>query len=259
MQFARRNEFPQVATTECNHFMGIFLIALAAFVFTYLGGYFATKIKDGKHLLLAFSAGTILAVALFDLLPESFELLQNLNTVTVLLIIGFSVYFLLNNRFAVTAHKENDICHNDSHHHHHNFNIWSLIFHSFFDGLAIGFAFQVSPMVGFTVALGVLAHRFSDGVNTVTFSLRNGETTVWKWVHINAIAPVVGIMIGSFINIPNQILGGILAFFAGLFLYIGASDLVPECHHDHPKFMTGVSFLIGCTFIWGIVNFAHVH
>lgn len=239
--------------------MSIFPIALAAFIFTYLGGYLATKINDGKHLLIAFSAGAVLAVALFDLLPESFELLKDLNLVMVLVAIGFSAYFLLNNRFAITAHKEDDACHNESHHHHHNFNIWSLTLHSLFDGLAIGFAFQASPLIGFTVALGILAHRFSDGVNTVCFSNRNGNDTAWNWVHLNAVAPVVGILLGSFISMPQNVLGWVLAVSAGLFLYISASDLVPECHHEHPKFMTGVSFLSGLSFIWLIINFAHAH
>ena len=238
--------------------MNIFLIALAAFLFTYLGGYFATRIKDGKHLLIAFSAGAILAVALFDLLPESLEFLKNTQTAMVLVAMGFSAYFLLNNRFAITAHKEEDVCHNDSHHHHHHFNVWSLIGHSLFDGLAIGFAFQASPVMGFSVALGVLAHRFSDGVNTVAFSARNGDKP-WNWIHLNAIAPVIGILVGSYINMPSNVLGYILALSAGLFLYISASDLVPECHHEHPKFMTGVSFLFGLAVLWAIVNFAHAH
>lgn len=239
--------------------MNIYIIAFAAFIFTYIGGYFATKINDAKHQLIAFSAGAVLAVALFDLLPESVELLKDLNLVMLLVVAGFSAYFLLNNRFAVTAHKENEICHNDSHHHHHNFNIWGLVFHSLFDGLAIGFSFQASPAVGLTVALGVVAHRFSDGVNTVAFSNRNGNTTAWKWIHINAVAPVIGILIGSFIAVPDSFLGIILALSAGLFLYISASDLVPECHHDHPKFMTAVSFLFGVGFIWALIHFAHGH
>lgn len=234
--------------------MTIFLIALAAFVFTYIGGYLASKITDGKHLLIAFSAGAVLAVALFDLLPESFELLKNINITTVLVAIGFSAYFLLNNRFAITAHKEDDVCHNDSHHHHHDFNILSLSLHSLFDGLAIGFAFQASSAIGLTVALGVLAHRFSDGINTVAFSNRNGYDTAWKWIHLNAIAPVIGILAGSFIHMPANILGYVLGCSAGLFLYISASDLVPECHHGHPKLMTSVSFLVGVISLWAVVH-----
>lgn len=238
--------------------MNIFLIAAAAFLFTYLGGYFATRIKDGKHLLIAFSAGAILAVALFDLLPESLELLKNNQVAMMLVAVGFSAYFLLNNRFAITAHKEEDVCHNDSHHHHHNFNVWSLIGHSLFDGLAIGFAFQASTMIGLSVAIGILAHRFSDGVNTVAFSERNGSKP-WAWIHLNAVAPVIGILIGSFVNVPSSVLGYVMAVSAGLFLYISASDLVPECHHEHPKFMTGVVFLFGLVSLWSIVHFAHLH
>jgi len=238
--------------------MGIFLIAVIAFLFTYMGGYLASRVKDDKHILISFSAGAMLTVALFDLLPESFEALGSLQKVTLTMIVGFCVYFLLNNYLAMTAHKKDDVCHNENHHHHHNFNIFGLMLHSLFDGLAIGFSFQASPALGLSVAAGVLAHRFSDGINTVALSLKNGANG-WRWIHWNALAPVVGIAVGYFTVVPENILGYVLAFSAGLFLYISASDLVPECHHDHPKLVTGASFIAGILFLLGILSFGHVH
>lgn len=238
--------------------MTIFLIALAAFLFTYLGAFCATRIKDNKHTLISFSAGAILTVALFDLIPESFEALNNFKAVSLAAIAGFTAYFLLNNFVAMTAHKEEDTCHNESHNHYHNFNIYGLALHSLFDGLAIGFSFQASPVLGLAVAIGILAHRFSDGVNAVALSVKN-HTNAWKWIHLNALAPVLGILIGTYTTVPNDVLGYILAFSAGLFLYISASDLVPECHHDHPKWMTSASFISGILALLLILNFGHSH
>jgi ZIP family zinc transporter len=238
--------------------MTIFIIALAAFAFTYLGAYFAHRIKGNKHNLISFSAGAILTVALFDLVPESFEALKDFKALSLWMIAGFTVYFLLNNYLAMTAHTDDDVCHNDSHSHHHNFNIYGLALHSLLDGLAIGFSYQASPSLGVAVAIGILAHRFSDGVNSVALSVKNHRDS-WKWIHLNATAPVFGIFIGLYTAVPVNVLGYILAFSAGLFLYISASDLVPECHHDHPKWMTSASFISGILVLLLILNFGHTH
>jgi ZIP family zinc transporter len=61
----------------------IILISIAAFIFTILGGLFALKFKDKLHLILGFSAGAVIGVAFFDLLPESIELAGGDATVLV--------------------------------------------------------------------------------------------------------------------------------------------------------------------------------
>ena len=50
----------------------LIISALAIFIFTFLGGLFALKFKDKLHLILGFSAGSVIGVAFFDLLSESF-------------------------------------------------------------------------------------------------------------------------------------------------------------------------------------------
>jgi zinc transporter ZupT len=238
--------------------MYIILISIAAFVFTYLGAHYASKVSKNKHALISFSAGAIITVALFDLLPEGFEILKDFKIVSLLALAGFATYFLINNYVAITSHTEDDVCKNQNHEHHHGFNIYGLVLHSVFDGLAIGFSFQASHTLGTAVAIGILAHRFSDGVNTVALSIKN-NTNYKKWIHLNAFAPILGILIGFYTTVPDNVLGYILAFSAGLFIYISASDLVPECHHDHPRWMTSASFIAGVLSLLMILNFGHTH
>lgn len=235
--------------------MQIFLIAIGAFLFTLLGGFLTTKIKDKKHLLLAFSAGTVLAVSFFDLLPESLEMTTNTNVSLLFTVIGFGVYFLLNNWLTSSVHKDGDCCDNK---HHMNLGTSSLVFHSMLDGIGIGLAFQASPVLGAMVAAGVLVHDFSDGINTATMSKKHGDTMnqTKKWVTLDALAPSVGIILSSFIHVPGNVMGVLFALFAGFFLYIAASDLVPECHHEHPKFLTGVMFFLGLGTLWTVMQIA---
>src|SRR5581483_175205 len=141
----------------------VIVIALGTFLATLLGGIFALKWSDKLHLILGFSAGALLGVAFFDLLPEAISIGQttwSIETIVVDIALGFIIYMLLDRVFFMQ-------CHEEGHSHKRQFGAGSLSFHSFLDGVAIGAAFHVSAVVGAVVAAAVLAHDFSDGINTV--------------------------------------------------------------------------------------------
>ncbi len=239
------------------------IIAMCAFLATYLGGMFALKFKDKLHLILGFSAGAVIAVAFFDLLPEAFELGgREPGAVFLITAIGFFVFMILDRFIILHSHH-----HDDGHDHVHEqkqsrgkLGASSLSLHSFLDGIAIGLAFQVSAAVGATVTAAVLVHDFSDGINTVNMILKNGGTiqTARKWLAVDAIAPVLGIVATLFFSVPENVLGMILALFAGFFLYIGASDLLPESHHSHPTLWTTIATIAGAVVLYGAIVIAGV-
>ena len=115
-----------------------------------------------------------------------------------------------------------------------------LCVHSLLDGIAIGLAFQASTHVGIVVAIAVLTHDFSDGINTMNIVLKNrgNRKHALRWLLADALAPVLGMASTRFFALPDSDFGTALALFAGFFLYIGASDLIPESYHAHPKFLT---------------------
>lgn len=232
------------------------LIAAAAFGATILGGTLALKLRDKLHLVLGFSAGAVLAVAFFDLLPESLELgeaFHEPNTLLLATALGFFAYLLID-RFVLT-HKHVD---ESEHQHRGRAGAGTLSGHSLFDGIAVGLAFQASPAIGAIVAAAVLTHDFSDGINTVNLILKNGGTRreAFKWLVIDALAPVVGIIATFFFTLPESMLSLVLATFAGFFLYIGASDLLPESHHAHPKMLTTVMTLVGALVLYIAISIA---
>jgi len=236
--------------------MTIFLIVLATIISTALGGIFAIKFKDKLHLILGFGAGAILGVALFDLLPESIELTSekyNLQIVTILIAVGFCAYMLIDRFFSLHGHSKDD-CENQ--HHNGQLGASAIIFHSFLDGFGIGLAFKISPAIGWTVALAVLIHGFADGINTVNMIIKNksGRKVVIKWLTADALAPAIGVVTAYLLIIPRHILGLILSVFVGLFLYISASELIPESHHRHPAIWTTIATVIGIAVIFAIKN-----
>lgn len=238
-------------------------LAPAVFGATMLGGLVALRLKDRLHLILGFSAGAVVGVAFFDLLPEALRLGAAAPSRTSLYVAGGFLFYLLLDRLALlhaAGHDHGDDTahtHEPRHRHDHGaprgaLGAVTLVAHSMFDGLAIGFGFQVSGAVGAAIAIAVLTHDFSDGINTMNVVLKNGGTRgqAFRWLLADALAPALGLALASVLHLPPGAFGTVLAVFAGLFLYLGASDLVPESHHAHPKFLTTAMTVLGAALVY---------
>ena len=102
--------------------------------------------------------------------------------------------------------------------------------------------------------MGIIAHDLSDGLNTVTVVLAHGNPMKRAifWLAADMSAPVLGAKTTILINL-NGVLPWMLAFFAGSFIYIGASDLLPEAkEHDSP--WVGVATALGMFAIYLITR-----
>jgi zinc transporter ZupT len=238
----------------------IILIAIAVFAATLLGGYFALRFRDRLHLIVGFSAGAVIGVAFFDLLPEALELggaVYSVSTITAMIALGFVLFMILDRVFSLHAHSD-DGCNNLKH--KSLIGAGSLSTHSFIDGLAVGLAFNVSTTAGIIVAFAVLAHDFSDGINTVSIIIKNkgSRKEALRWLFIDALAPVLGIIVSQFISVEESTLGLLLAVFCGFFFYLGASDLLPESHHNHPTHWTTIATIAGVAFLYIIIQLAPI-
>ncbi len=210
-------------------------VTAAAVVSTLAGGAMALRFRDRLHYLLGFTAGVLLGVVAFDLLPEIFALAHangfDPSASMIALVVGFLLFHSLEKFVLVHPAQEDHY----SHHHHPNVGLASatvLAAHSCMDGVAIGIGFQVSPLVGLTVAIAVIAHDFSDGLNTVSLMLRHRNSTrrAVVMLAVDALAPLAGVLLTLVFAIPPFQLMVYLGFFAGFLLYIGVSDILPEAH-----------------------------
>ena len=224
--------------------MLLFAIAVGAFVSTLAGGLLALGLRDKLHLILGFSAGAVIGVAFFDLLPEALDAARNFESAATVLAwsaLGFLLYLVLDRMLLIHGDAPRA-----------NAGALVLCAHSLLDGVAIGFAFQGSRAVGLIVAAAVLTHDFSDGVNTMNIVLRNGGERArgFRWLLADAAAPAAGIAVTRLYALPADRFGVALALFGGFFLYIGASDLIPESFHAHPKLLTTVMTLAGAAILY---------
>jgi ZIP family zinc transporter len=235
-------------------------LSAATFVMTLLGGLLALYLRDRLHLVLGFSAGAVIGVAFFDLIPEAAELMEKTGSIgfaLAIVAVGFVAYMILDRTVAPHGHKGERT---DRLWQHGALGAASLSLHSFLDGFAIGLAFQVSAAVGGIIAAAVLAHDFSDGINTVGVVLnqRGGARSAFGWLVIDAVAPVIGAASTLMLKFRPEVLGGCLALFAGFFIYISASDLLPESYHDHPTTGTTAMTILGMATVYVAVALAQV-
>jgi len=232
------------------------LVALTTFVSTSLGGLFALDNRDRLHRILGFTAGVLLGVVAFDLMPEIFALANathsDFTDPMVALVVGFLAFHIVEKLTIIHSAHESEYA---PEHEHPQFGVVSalaLSVHSFFDGVGIGLAFQLSTHVGVAVALAVIAHDFADGLNTVTLMLVNGNTnrrSLWLLL-LDATTPLLGATSTLFFHLGDKQLLFYLGFFSGFLLYIGASDILPEAHANHPSRLTLLLTIAGTAFIF---------
>lgn len=228
--------------------MQITYIAIFAFLSTMFGGYIAFKYKKFVHIFSGLTAGTILALIFLEIIPEIVEL-NNSQFVLLSVISGFVLFHILEKVLSLHSHHE------EGHEHHDHISskkigAWALILHSLLDGMAIGLAYNISPAFGLIVAIGVIAHDFSDGFNTVTLSHSK------RLLFLDSIAPVLGIIIGSFFVFSDKVMSVLFGIFAGILLYVSTSDVLPEAHCDNKKHMAQnlLAMIIGVLYIVFIIS-----
>jgi len=241
--------------------MLVALIASITFFSTLIGGLTALRHKDHLHRFLGYTAGVLLGVVAFDLLPEIFDALKETNQVPtgamIALVSGFMLFHVVEKTILIHHSQEQEY----EVHHHPQVGIVSavaLIGHSFLDGIGIGLGFQASNTVGIAVAIAVIAHDFTDGMNTVNLMLlnKNRSKRALLFLGLDAFAPVLGALSTLLFTIPQTVLPLYLAFFAGFLLYIGASEILPEAHSKHSSYKTILTTLLGVLFIFAVTRFA---
>jgi ZIP family zinc transporter len=234
-----------------SHLIAIPLTAFAVLT-TMAGGLVALRMSHSLPTVIALSGGIVVAVALFDVLPEAIDLLPDDSTaIGALMGAGFLTFFLFER--VLVLHHRDEPADARAHHQVGTLGALGLSAHSLIDGLAVGLAFGASTSTGILVLVAVLAHDFADGLNTVSFVLSQSQNRpqAIRWLVTDAVAPLIGVTIGALVNVSDATLGYLLSFYAGFFLYMGATDLLPEAHEHASWARVGLT-LLGFAGIFGI-------
>lgn len=240
-----------------------------------IGGFVVYTWKKDLHPWLSLSGGILLGVAFLDLLPEALEhgstygLSPSLITGVALAAIVF--FHLLDKAFSFHAHHYHpnaapvEPCVNDAHRQSDlrtYVRVSSMILHGMLDGVVIGASFAANLELGLLVTLAVILHSFSDGMSTVTLlklGLGHGHKATIPFLFLGALAPFIGSFVGGWLALSGGVIALMLAAFAGFFIFLALSDLLPQAHSGHMSPAFGVSLTItGILLVTFILHFVHV-
>lgn len=199
------------------------IIALITSLATFIGGllpFIKTFSKIDIRYLIGFSAGALISIAFFDILPEAGI------QYPLAIAAGFFLVYLIEKIVLIHAcgEKECEI---------HPTGWPALIgiaTESLADGIAIAVGYIVNPVLGVTIAIVVLVHEIPRGFSTVIImkSAKKTNKETLAALAIDGLFTPVGVLIAPIF--PQSLFPIILAFIVGTFLYVGASDLLPEAH-----------------------------
>ena len=228
-----------------------------------------TALSRLAHTLLSFSVGTMLAVALLDILPEVAETLST-EQIGYWLLLGVFVFFTLE-KLAYWHHEHGgdtgaEDLHADNAHHHHPAGAMVVLgdaLHNLVDGVMIAAAFMQSPTLGIGTTVAVFVHEIPHEMGAFMVLLHSGYS--------RARALALNVMSGSM-----AVLGGLVAYYtldharqavpyalvlsAASFIYIAMADLVPELHkHKRPRDIVQqlVLGVLGVAVIAALTQFLH--
>ena len=237
------------------------ILSICTFFSTLSGGMFALKNRDKLHRILGYTAGVLIGVVAFDLMPEIFKTLQEQHLDAtgpmIALVLGFLLFYIVEKSLLIHHSMEEDY----TIHKHPDVGVASALAlsgHSFLDGVGIGLGFQAGTTVGIAVAIAVIAHDFTDGLNTVNLMLvnKNNSKRAFLFLLLDALAPVIGALSTLLFHISDKGLVLYLGFFAGFLLYIGASEILPEAHSKHSSYLTMLLTVLGAAFMFVVTRFA---
>jgi zinc and cadmium transporter len=235
------------------------LISLISLAGVLLLGFGRKKIDKFLFFLISFSAGTLMGGAFFHLLPEGLEEMGDAISVFEIAIFGFIIFYIMER--VLRWHH----CHEEDCQVHKVLGYQNLFgdgVHNFLDGLIIVSAFFVDTGLGIAVTLSVALHEIPQEISDFGVLLYSGFSRS-KAILFNlasALLAVVGAVVGFFlIESTETIAGFLLPLAAGGFLYIAASDMVPELHKEKNLKKSLAAFLFFVAAIIMMRLLAHSH
>ncbi len=207
------------------------------------------------NFLVAFAAGAMLAGALAHLLPKALAMTK---WAAEIAIIGFSAFFILE-RYLHWHH-----CHETGKCDVHPVTTLTIIgdgIHNFIDGLVIAASFLVDSVTGWMTTALIIGHELPQELGNFSVLLYGGYTKkkAILWTFLSQATCILGGLVGWFFT-PEWLKAPLLAFAAGGFIYISASDLVPELHKEknlRKSTMHFLAFLLGAAFMITIKILVH--
>ena len=221
------------------------LLGLIAALADVAGGLVLVRARGVERFLryfVALGAGFLMAVALLEMTPESLRISPVLGP--VLIMAGYCVVHLLEHTIVAHFHYGEETHRNEFVSRHTGYSVLGgLSVHALFDGVAIGSGFVVSSALGWLIFLAIFLHKAPEGFTMASVMLASGRSRAVAFYSAVALAAatLAGVLVIELV--PEWMPYG-LPISAGVALYVGASDLVPEVNLE-PGIRMALVFFLG--------------
>ena len=213
-----------------------------------------------SHLLVSFAVGSLLGDAFIHLLPESYSQIPSQLNVSILILTGMLIFFSLE-KILRWHHCHDPDCQESSGNHFVPLNLVGDLVHNFIDGMLISASFAVSINLGIATSLAVIFHEIPQEIGDFGVFIHGGLTPLkaLKLNFLSSLSSILGMLTVLLLGSQTNFSLMLLPLTAGGFIYLAASDLIPELHtHDTQPSTTisqiifmvlGISLMIALTFL----------
>ena len=218
-----------MTTTYIYAFISVIIVSLVSLIGVFSLSFKKETIEKYINLFISLAVGALLGDAFIHLIPEAFKDSSNSVIVSLLIISGILVFFIIE-KFLHWHHHENDL---EINHIHPvgKLLLYSDGFHNLIDGIIIGASFLVSVPVGIATTMAVFLHEIPQEIGDFAVLIHSGYTTNRALFlnFLSALTAVVGVALALiFGSVAETFSLWILPIAAGGFIYIALADLIPE-------------------------------
>lgn len=206
---------------------------------------------------VSFAIGGLLGDSFIHLIPQSFSFFESSSTASLFILVGILIFFILE-KFLLWHHCHDANCHQSTKH-VATLNLVGDSVHNFIDGALIAASFQISQLVGISTTLAVILHEIPQEIGDFGI-LMHHQFTVKKALLYNffsALFSFLGVLIVFIFDTSFSVY--LVPITAGGFIYLAATDLIPELHRHDTKIknsliqliciLLGISLMFGLTFL----------
>lgn len=233
-----------------------FILTILAGLST-LVGYFILYVKNNKNFVvicsLSFSSGVMFFISLFDLIPESLKLLCYINKKMhsyilffLIFILGFYLSFFTSK---LASKKEKNSLYKVG-----IVSMVAIIFHNIPEGIATFMASNFDKNLALSLFFSISMHNIPEGISICVpiYYASNNKKTAFLYTLISAFSEPFGALLAFlFLKkfITDTFMGLLLAFIAGIMIYISIFELLPEVKKYNKKILSLIFFVIGMIFM----------
>lgn len=220
-----------------------------------------TLLHKVSFTLVSFAAGALLATAFLDTFPEALE--KGGQSVFLWVLISIAAFFIIERLFLVIHHHDDDEEHQESVKMPTAFLLFGDGMHNFIDGASIAASFLVSVPLGIVTSIAVFIHEIPHELGDFGILLNKGigRGKVLGYNLLTGVAALAGALIAFYVGDKfKDMVPVLLSITTGNFIYLSATDLLPEIHHHskkHPGWVNTISFLLGILLIYLLATFIH--